>query len=367
MQVVHPVRFPVRVHLLSLTLCFPLISASAQRGEDAGTYTTRIFHWENDFKITDEQYTNGLRYAWSTLKPASIHFSERAPLWIWIIDLLPFSFDELLPPCLGGRQEVERCWEWASGGTIGQNFYTPEDIGSPFLIPDDRPYAGWLYFGSSIQWSKIKPRVKQHYAELDLGLVGPFSFSDQVQRLWHEQIDSPEPRGWRFQVERTPGVVLRYLYRAQAFSPIDLIPSVAEFDLSGHAGGAVGNVFNQGNAGIELRLGKNLGPDFAQLPIVPTINFVQDARPVRYQVYAFGRVDGRGVVSNFLLEGSSVHEIEKKVGVLDFNFGVSARYDWIQITVQHVTRSPEFRPGGYWHNFNSFSLTLLPKELLDTR
>ena len=30
---------------------------------------------------------------------------------------------------------------------LGQSIFTPEDITNPNLIVNDRPYAGWLYFG----------------------------------------------------------------------------------------------------------------------------------------------------------------------------------------------------------------------------
>ena len=72
---------------------------------------------------------------------------------------------------------------------LGQSIFTPEDITNPNLIVNDRPYAGWLYFGIGL--------IKRHKSgsvwvfdtlELDLGIVGPQAYAQNVQTWWHKNI-----------------------------------------------------------------------------------------------------------------------------------------------------------------------------------
>ena len=94
---------------------------------------------------------------------------------------------------------------------IGQNIFTPEDISNPNLIVNDRPYAGWLYFGIGLMRSHI---IKKGLAifdtlEVDLGIVGPESYAQDVQTWWHKNIsDSPRPAGWDNQLKNEPGILV---------------------------------------------------------------------------------------------------------------------------------------------------------------
>ena len=81
--------------------------------------------WENDyFARTDRNYTNGLRlsYVSGQKEPAGV---SRA-----------------LAETFLGADEATRI---RRGFAVGQSIFTPEDISTAAPLPDQHPYAGWLY------------------------------------------------------------------------------------------------------------------------------------------------------------------------------------------------------------------------------
>src|SRR5690606_36224784 len=137
-----------------------------------------------------------------------------------------------------------------------------------------RPYAGFLYYSSSFQLrSRTTKRI--HQAELQVGFVGPFSFAGDVQRRWHDQINVGLPRGWVYQLERTPGLVLLY----QLVQPAPLwrgppLPLLGRVEATGAASGgsAVGNLFDYVGGSAELRFGWGLEPGApVPFPMTPTL------------------------------------------------------------------------------------------------
>ena len=86
------------------------------------------------------------------------------------------------------------------GFAIGQNIYTPDDKASTVLIPNDRPYAGYLY-GSAFDtvYNQLLSR-DQFHNELQMGMVGSDSYAEQVQTEFHKIIGSELPMGWGNQV-----------------------------------------------------------------------------------------------------------------------------------------------------------------------
>ena len=79
---------------------------------------------------------------------------------------------------------------------VGQNIFTPEDISRQDLILYDRPYAGWLYVGFGLIAEREGRFNPVDTFELDLGVVGPWSLAETVQKNWHEFINTVEPKGW---------------------------------------------------------------------------------------------------------------------------------------------------------------------------
>ncbi len=73
--------------------------------------------------------------------------------------------------------------------SLGQKIYTPDDIEEKELIEDDRPYAGYTFFGIGVN-SRTGRRLDSF--ELNVGLVGPDSYARDIQKTVHEWVNTVE-------------------------------------------------------------------------------------------------------------------------------------------------------------------------------
>jgi len=110
---------------------------------------------------------------------------------------------------------------WGIG--IGHNFYTSRQIKEKMVSRFDRPYAGWLYAATYLNlFPNQKSAIKTY---IDVGVVGPASGGETVQKWWHETVGLAEPQGWEYQINNTPAINFKFLYQRQLFalSFMDLI------------------------------------------------------------------------------------------------------------------------------------------------
>lgn len=262
-------------------------------------------------------------------------------------------------------------WEDSSTGTsqvsfiLGQNIFTPEDITNPNLILNDRPYAGWLYVGIGL--------IKRHKSgniwvfdtlELDVGIVGPEAFAQDVQTWWHKNIsDSPRPAGWDNQLRNEPGIALNVerKWRLEVTPTgyegmqIDFLPSV---------GATLGNVYTYASAGGMFRMGVNLPVDYGPPRIRPGAqgsDFFQydKAKPVSW--YAYAGVEGRALAANIFLDGNTFtdsHSVDKKYFVGDVHAGFVLVIYRVRLAFSQVFRSSEFNGQKELSEFGSISLSV---------
>ncbi|MBW1821694.1 MAG: lipid A deacylase LpxR family protein [Deltaproteobacteria bacterium] len=322
--------------LLMLPISIALVFTSEQC-EAAENRRTFSFYFENDlFADTDRHYTNGIKLSWISDDLTGYAKSDSLPEWsLPIISRLPFINEQ------GLQRNV--------GLSIGQNMYTPRDIVSEDLLEDDRPYAGWTYFGLGLH-SKNERHLDS--MEIQLGIVGPESFGEQTQKFVHELRGSQSPNGWDNQLKNEPGLAVvyerkwRFLYSGIVGKyGLDLIP---------HLGGALGNVYTYANAGMEARIGWNIPRDFGTSLIRPAgesnapLN-EQDPRLSRdqdFSLYVFAMADGRGVLRNIFLDGNTFtdsHSVDKKYFVADVGVGVGLIIHSFKLSYTHVFRTKEFK------------------------
>lgn len=340
----------VLVVLMCLGLASPLLAQKQKK------WVVWTFQTENDVydlsNATDEHYTNGLRLL-GLRRPGT------GPKWAQkLADRLG---DKLLPKAKATLNSV--------GFALGQSIYTPEDIATTALIPDDRPYAGYLYGSLLLQ---VTDGSRQHAFELQLGLVGPNSGAEWTQIQFHKLIGSGDPRGWDNQLPNEPTVELVYRFsRCFGSEKRDFVP---------HAGGALGTVMVMADAGFTARAGFNITG--FPIPDVP-VTFPQpdlraaSAAPARatcrptvpkttrpdWEAYVFAGADGRAVAHNIFLDGtvfSSSHSVDKENFVYDLRAGVSVRYKSFRFNYTFIRRSREFSPpqgaNDGVHEFGSISL-----------
>jgi hypothetical protein len=319
--------------LLLLGIATLLGAEAAEAKEKSGTFS---FYFENDlFADTDQGYTNGTKLSWVSPDLTGYAQSDNLPEWaLPYIRRLPFINEP------GLQRNIALC--------MGQNIYTPEDISREDLIEDDRPYAGWAYFGIAFH-SKDERRLDT--IEIQLGMVGPASFAEQTQIFVHGLRDIQRPNGWDNQLKNEPGLAFIYERKLRLFQ--GGINMGAGFDVIGHLGVTLGNIYTYANTGMEARTGWNIPTDFGDATIRPAgdTNSPTSTRDPRlsgkkgFGLYVFSAVSGRVVLRDIFLDGNTFtdsHSVDKKYFVADVSAGVSLIIYRFKLSYAHVFRSKEF-------------------------
>ncbi|MCF3650568.1 lipid A deacylase LpxR family protein [Synoicihabitans lomoniglobus] len=310
-----------------------------------------ILYMENDyFGGTDQHYTNGFKAAW--LSPDLTGWGKSG----WrqsFLERLPFVNEEKTQKNLGLA--------------VAQHIYTPQDISRSNPDPTDRPYAGWTYFEFSFL---AKNDAQADTVAVQIGMVGPHSYAEDIQKWAHGLIDGEIPQGWDYQLHDELGVNIawerkwrtyartvtasdRFGLRTNPFTGkslqdrphwgIDFVP---------HLGAVVGNVSTYANVGATTRFGFNLPSDFGVNMIRPAgvaSSPIDDLDPrVRgacWSVFLFGGADGRAVARNIFLDGNTFKDsrhVEREPLVYDLSYGLGVARGAFQLTFTKIIRSREF-------------------------
>jgi hypothetical protein len=284
--------------------------STARRGDHrrAPFDASLALFWDNDggyhrwWSDDDGHYTNGIRgeLAWSAK-----------------------AFDELAHwlPGSGGFESMDV----VGGISIGHEMYTPDEIELEELIFDDRPYVGYLYGGFFLQRSDVH---KLDHFELDLGVVGPYSGAEGLQRQVHRVTSSVDPSGWDNQIDNEPIIDLRWIrkWRTERVRLLDTF----EADAIGQAGGRFGNFQIAAEAGGTARIGFGLPDDFGPGRVMEFKDHAGVWRE-RFGVYAYARVIGRLVARDIALDGNTFwtsHSVDRRVAVGEASLGVAGAW-WI--------------------------------------
>ncbi len=334
----------MRFRRFSMTLLGALLlCATPCIGQDA----PRIAYWslqaENDLwgSGADRHYTHGTKFS---LAPA-----REAPEWLKRIgDHVPFF-----------RPGYDRGVEFS----IGQNIYTPDDIETPNLIMDDRPYAGWLYASFKILGIlEESPDYRESNGfDLTIGVVGPSSLADDVQRRWHKLIDTRTPRGWDHQLHDEPGINLTYTRIWERFGRMGA--PWLEYSVAPHVVGALGNIYTYAGGGLMLRVGRHLRNDIGPPSISPGFAGTAYFRSNEaFSAYLFAGVEGRAMLRNIFLDGNTFedsHSVNRKTAVGDFQVGAALRWHRVRLSFTNVFRSKEFDGQRKPSEYGAINLTVL--------
>ena len=177
-----------RTTLAALTLV-PLIAvgyvAQAGAGDNDEAFT---FTLENDLLTgSDNNYTNGLGVSWVSSDVDSYSEDAFSRKWSEFWQFLPFVGDE--------GYTTYASWN------VAQEMHTPDDIEDPNPPLDDQPYAGVLYVDSVLY---ARSERWTHAWELKLGVVGPSSQAEDVQKDFHDLVGGDDPMGWDTQLPDEP-------------------------------------------------------------------------------------------------------------------------------------------------------------------
>lgn len=259
-------------------LCCVILIPSMAKAADDNWFTVI---WENDFIADDDSgYTNGIAVSWGKQPFAA---GDHPNLFEWVA---------LLPGFDAGRQ-FTLSWR------VAQAMFTPDNIEATELALDDRPYAGLLLGSMHVQAFDEVESIRYWGT---LGVVGPASGAEHVQKFIHEVIGTNTPNGWQYQLDNELVFMLsgEYLRRLQ-YGQFD---QGLEWDLIGLAGVDVGVLHSEAGAGVGMRLGRALGYSFRAASLVPGRNINPLSGSLHSEWHVFFNVYGRYVANDLPIEGN---------------------------------------------------------------
>ncbi|MDZ7761251.1 MAG: lipid A deacylase LpxR family protein [Desulfovermiculus sp.] len=300
-------------------------------GEDK---SRKVLSLNDLFGNTDKYYTNALQLTWLSKDLEEYKDDVRLPDWS-----LPLF---RLAPFVNEPESMHNV-----GLILGQQIYTPADIYTHKLIPNDRPYAGFLYSGLALHSKTID---QLDTIELIAGVVGPSALGEQAQNTVHRIRDLKQAQGWEHQLRDEPALRLSWQRKwrtwektADCHLGADLIPS---------AGLTVGNVLTAANAGTELRFGYRLPRDFGSDVIRPGtgVSVPEPSEPRaapwgRFGLHMFAAAQVQAVAHNIFLDGNTwkdSHSVDKHPVVADVSLGLALNYERFKLTYRHLFRTQEF-------------------------
>lgn len=316
-----------KLQIAVLTIVAALLSASKVMAEEAElrekldekwTYSVT---WENDFFAqSDDNYTNGFR-----ISAVSPEFADHH----WLDDLAAYTpfFSE------AGRKRVTYA--------AGQTMFTPENVFATQIVPDDRPYAGFL-FGSAGITSDTGETLDRF--NLTLGIVGPSSKAYETQKFVHDARAIHTPSGWDNQLKDEPGFIVSYEKVWKNYADFGFWGFGA--DMMPKVGASVGNIQTYGSTGVTFRLGKDLPSDYGVPKIRPRMVGSEYFVPTDdFGFYFFADFEGRAVARDIFLDGNTFrdsHSVDKKPLVGDAQFGVALTLQDFRLAYTHIYRTKEF-------------------------
>lgn len=321
--------------LVGALVFFPasLYAAEQQEKDDKGIFN---IVWENDiFAGTDRNYTNGVRFAW-------LSSEEDMPYWArWTANhISPFGH--------GDHRRISVA--------LGQSMFTPDDDKARNLIPDDRPYAGWLY--GTVGVVSDTDDVLENMA-LTLGMVGPASLAEPTQDIIHKITDSPHFNGWDNQLRNEPGIILSYERKWRSL--VEFSPFGLGADISPHAGVNLGNIYTDASVGATFRLGFDLPQDYGPPRIRPSLPGSDFFVPTQeLSGYLFAGVEGRAVGRNIFLDGNTFRDspsVDKEWAVGSLQLGGALTFGEARISYTHVFMTEEFKTQDKPAQFGAITLS----------
>ena len=324
---------PVSARLLLLLLA--ALAAAPARADSPTTGGTLGIYVENDsFAGTDRYYTSGVKLSWTSPDITRLSGSPHADFMLPVFDLLPAMHDS----------DYQKNVIFS----IGQNIYTPDNTETSAPLPNDRPYAGWLYVSNGVVWKTDRVR---NLLVMDIGVVGSYSLAQEAQRYVHDLRGFDHPNGWGNQLHNEVGVTLAY-ERTWRWPHI-VKRSGLEWELMPHAGATAGNVKDYANLGGEFRFGLNLPDDYgtpsigpssaASTPVDGAMGADRSWFPLGFHL--FGRVDGRAVAHNIFLDGNTFGNspsVGHNVFVADLSTGFVINWRNTKMSYALVYRTKEF-------------------------
>ncbi len=186
------------------------------------------FIMENDALTgTDRHYTNGLFYTY-------MQDTSSVPSWL----------------------DISNASQKDESYTLSQLMYTPDDLSKSEKQTDDLPYAGYLSLNYSIFQSTSN---YFHEFGINIGVVGPLSRAEEVQKNVHKLNGNREPQGWHNQLgnQGTAGIAYQFAIKTNKIDMGDY-----KFDWLGNFRIDRGNFYSGALIGTTIRFGSDIPKNF---------------------------------------------------------------------------------------------------------
>lgn len=333
--------------LVAATGALPAVPAFAAEDDDGPVWTVQV---ENDFFTqltnTDRHYTSGLRLS-------RVSAPGEVPGWLGAMAAVPSNF---------GPDFTDRPPEQRWGVSIGHSMFTPDDTDATALVPDDRPYAAWLYLGFSVHsiYEREDGAGRQDSFAVEAGIIGPSTLGEEIQNTYHDVINVARSNGWDNQLRDEPG--LQFIFERKWRSPHAHADETGWFeaDFIPHVAASLGNVMTDLGVGATVRYGHNLHDDFGPPRIRPGVPGSESFdREGKVDWYLFAGLEGRYVARNIFLDGNTwkdSHSVDRRPFVLDGQLGFAVLFSRVRLTYTHVFMSPEFNEQRAWDQFGALTV-----------
>jgi len=213
---------------------------------------------ENDgLFANDSNYTNGFALGWESKPLLSSQYNRPSgmPLFFQLQHSFKFPI-----------AQTRSAW----GGKLSQRMWTPNEIELAEPQIEDRPYAGLLELESHTANYGSRFAQKNWLA---IGIIGPKSRAEQVQKRVHGITGSTPPQGWQHQIQNQ--VTLQFAYEVDAllFRTKKLrakeyhgpLFTNKQWELSSYSHIALGNFKTEASLGLLFRWGGMLDKTFGRL------------------------------------------------------------------------------------------------------
>lgn len=130
----------------------------------------------------------------------------------------------------------------------GQYIYNPKWVKSDFIVDHNRPYAGYLFAELGIR--RFYKSQSVWITNFQVGVVGPLSNAENVQKTMHTAFGFGKIYGWQHQIENTLGLQYNSIFSKKLPLPI----TTANIDFHGQLKIDLGTIFTGFSLGSLMRI-----------------------------------------------------------------------------------------------------------------
>jgi len=290
-----------------------IISGLLHMFPDTTDWNVSVFYDNDSFLNTDRAYTAGIQFI--VMIPATSNISNLPSL----ISFIRYNSD----------------YRFKFGLSYKKSLYTPDNISIIELVPGNRPYAGYNFIGVSLLGYN---RRKMESVEAGIGIIGPLSGAEYLQKSIHRLVGSKTPLGWDNQLKHE--YIFQLFYdRFRKLKYIEIMKS-AGLELSSRTGAGIGNGLIYVSGGLSLRGGIEIRDDFG----IPADRPGGQCSPIHLRnnssgLYGFLSFDIFYNFRNVFLDGNlfrESHSVEKYSLSADINTGIVLRFTNLHVLLRYV-------------------------------